>query len=209
MEPVKWSALALCLQKSQVDIVNAVSEKEEQTIRAAAAERGVTRLHSIIQASGSDNMRQIVALQTENDVQRESILWRNREIRALEDDYDRLQQDYERLRTRFQHVQQDSDFYCQSWAAAARQKDKLVASENHLRTCLERTHKSRAKAQRRLYALRAQVRKECDKILATFEDVCAAHKKKIADLKKQLKTRRLSRGRQILVNMKLKVRKQH
>ena len=57
------AALAICLQKSQVDILEAVQEKNKQAELAAKAEAQAFELRAVIGASGSENMQRIVALQ--------------------------------------------------------------------------------------------------------------------------------------------------
>ena len=63
MEPTKQAALMICLQQSQVDVADAMREKDEQTKQAANAKAEVSKLRAVIGASGSDNMQRIVELQ--------------------------------------------------------------------------------------------------------------------------------------------------
>ena len=44
MEAAKWAALALCLQKAQVDIAEATQEKDKQTKLMSEANAKVLRL---------------------------------------------------------------------------------------------------------------------------------------------------------------------
>ena len=217
MEPTKWAALTLCLQRSQVDVAEAMREKDEQAKRAAGARAEVSALRAIVEASGSEKMRRAVALQ-------DTIWEREDTIESLdyiiETQRDFIQKQTEtnqslritnnQLQAAVQRVQQQSNLHLDLYVKELRARTDLQRSERRANMYLERARKSRNKAQRRLYALRAQVRKAESRNARTITQL----EQEINDLKKprkvrkQHKVRKLSRGRQILANMLIK-RKQY
>ena len=173
MEPLKWSALALCLQKSQADIVDAVEAMNWQTERAEKAEAEVTKLRSVIEASGSDNMRQIVELLTELRVARENLEVEREQhnqlridTRALCDEYDKLLEKHNGLRDSLPRMLETAklldaqrDMFRDYWIDEKQRRINAERSDRRNKQYLARARKSRNKAQRRLYTLRKKVLK--------------------------------------------------
>ena len=213
MEPTKWAALTLCLQRSQVDVAEAMREKDEQTKRAARARADVSTYRAIVEASGSELMQQTMALQDTIRVHESTI---DALVSVLDAERDYIQKQTEtnqsllitnnQLQAAVKHVQQQSDLHLELYVKELRTRTDLQRSERRANMYLERARKSRNKAQRRLYALRAQVRKADNRNARTIAQL----EQEINDLKKprkvrkQHKVRKLSRGRQILVNMLIK-----
>ena len=143
MEPTKQAALMICLQKLQTDLVDTVEVMNWQTERAEKAEAEVTRLRSVIEASGSENMRQIVELEDTIRGQREFIQWRTGAMQGLERENGNLWGETIRLRNQCLSLQQSSEMYKQWW----------VEGKANL-----------ARSQRRCKVLLAWARKSCNKV---------------------------------------------
>ena len=180
MEPTKHAALMVCLRQSQVDVAIAKREKDAQIERAARAEAEVAKLRAVIDASGSDNVRRIVQLQDE--VERKSrnvailegttriyvdtIATQDRQIIELEnrvatlrDVTKDLSESHTKVATIARGIQEGRDKYMELWLQEMQGRIDAERSDRRNKMYLKRARKSRNKAQRRLYALRAKVRR--------------------------------------------------
>ena len=180
MEPTKHAALMVCLRQSQVDVAIAKREKDAQIERAARAEAEVAKLRAVIDASGSDNVRRIVQLQDE--VERKSrnvailegttriyvdtIATQDRQIIELENRNatlrnitDDLSNSHTKVATIARGIQEGRDKYMELWLQEMQGRIDAERSDRRNKMYLKRARKSRNKAQRRLYALRAKVRR--------------------------------------------------
>ena len=163
-----------------MDLATAQQEKNKHTERAAKAEGEVSKLRAAINASGSENLRRIVELQDEvqrkNDIldDRTGLFDRLLDIhRALQRDFDAVLEHSKRLREKYdwvlatgQRIQAGRDEYLGLWTQAIQRREQerqrrvdAELADRRNKMYLERARKSRGKAQRRLYALRAQVRR--------------------------------------------------
>ena len=179
MESTKQAALMICLQQAQVDNAAAKQENEELTKRAVEAEAKVAQLRDIISNSGSENMRRIVQLQDE--VERKSrnvailegttriyvdtIATQDRQIIELEnrvatlrDVTKDLSESHTKVATIARGIQEGRDKYMELWLQEMQGRIDAERSDRRNKMYLKRARKSRNKAQRRLYALRAKVR---------------------------------------------------
>ena len=168
----------ICLQQTQVDLATAQQEKNKQTERATKAEGEVSKLRAAINASGSENLRRIVELEAmvrrKNDlidrqVDAMDALDRDyhtlsQHLRSLGEHCDKLLEVNKQLRDRRdellaagQRILADRDLYMELWLEEMGGRVNAERSDRRNKMYLERARKSRGKAQRRLYALRAQV----------------------------------------------------
>ena len=180
MEPTKQAALMICLQQTQLDLATAQQEKNKQTARAAKAEGEVSKLRAAINASGSENLRRIVELeamvQRKNDfIDRQADVidalddgnhTLSQNLRNLDEHCGKLLEVNKQLRDRRDELQAagqrilaDRNLYMELWLKEMGGRVNAERSDRRNKMYLERARKSRNKAQRRLYALRAQVRR--------------------------------------------------
>ena len=180
MEPTKQAALMICLQRTQLDLATAQQEKNKQTARATKAEGEVSKLRAAINASGSENLRRIVELeamvQRKNDfIDRQADVidalddgnhTLSQNLRNLDEHCGKLLEVNKQLRDRRDELQAagqrilaDRNLYMELWLKEMGGRVNAERSDRRNKMYLERARKSRNKAQRRLYALRAQVRR--------------------------------------------------
>ena len=170
----------ICLQQTQVDLATAQQEKNKQTARATKAEGEVSKLRAAINASGSENLRRIVELEAMVQRKNDLIDLQADVIDALDDGNHTLSQNLrnldehcgkllevnkqlrdrrDELQAAGQRILADRDLYMELWLKEMGGRVNAERSDRRNKMYLERARKSRGKAQRRLYALRAQVRR--------------------------------------------------
>ena len=181
------AALAICLQKAQVDIVDAVQEKTAQAQLAAQAQAEAAQLRAVVEASGTENQRRIVALQDIVQENNRTVQIQDRAIEAMTgtigamEDINQAQErvmklrwqlildlnkDLDQLMDGAKLLKKMSDTHLNLWLDAVEEKrrlteenDKLKRSERRSKMFLARARKSRNKAQRKVHRLQAKVRK--------------------------------------------------
>ena len=176
----KFAALTICLQKAQVDVADAIQEKNEQAKLAAQYKTKADTLVAIINDSGGQNQRRIVELAgfaaDLQDATHElmdlchELEAANREWHVTSDRQNernlQLTMENHRLQATAGRIQEQANTHLRLWveevranAEVQRENFELKRSERRLKLQLARARKSRNKAQRRLYTLRAKVRK--------------------------------------------------
>ena len=179
------SALVICLQKAQVDIVEAVQEKTKQAELAAKAEAQASELRAVIEASGSENMQRVVALlgavQSKNGLiealqglvqSKDGLIGalddlvqaKDRAIEARDEllevrvrKIQALKDDYDQLLDFARRLQQQSDKYRDYFVDAAISKGNLMRQNVALQSANKRHEKNTKRARETCEKLRGRL----------------------------------------------------
>ena len=162
----KAAALAIYLQRAQVEVSDAAEQRRAAVVARAEAEIKADQLRAVIDGSGSENMQRIVRLQADLDASRAQhaqVVDTSGEIlrlaREMEGHYRAEVRLNQALHADVRKLEGVVATYVDRWLKELEARTAAQKRERREQMLRKRAQKSRNKAQRRLYALRARAKK--------------------------------------------------